>query len=208
MTQEQQILAALKMVEDARKEVAALESMNLDAMLQTGGPRTRGTSSMRKIQHGEVVIRAKGGVLEAGFVLAAPPPELDLSLPRTTTPMRSKHQRTSMFKIWKYRNFKRCGTCGCFDTYKSINLEATKGIDLWCYQCGAQEDDVLKEYEPLPDSKPPQRMCADCGKEIWITRGEKMFPTGEIDSNTQKPDYRCLPCHTLVNAAAKKGVRA
>jgi hypothetical protein len=218
MTQDEQILAALAAVEQARKDIAELQTLNLDSALQTGGPRVSRGSSTSKVQHGVVVVKVKDGIMRAedgetpiaGPVIGAPPDPVtavdgvDHKLYRTTTPMRSKHQRTMINKIWKYRNFKKCGQCGCFDTYKSRSLADTHGVDVWCYQCGAQDEDVLQEFQPLPEPKHKQRTCADCGKEIWATRGDLMFPTGEKDPGTGQPDYRCLGCKTKLDVAAKK----
>ncbi len=213
MTQDEKILQALADLEQMKKDVEKLQSMNLDSAFQTGGPRAYRGSAAKKVQHGTVIIRVKDGLLRASDgetvvpgpvagILVNPenPDGMDHSLPRTSTPMRSKHQRSMIEKIWKYRNFKKCGNCGCFDTYKSRCLDDTQDIEFWCYQCGAQEEDVTKEFEPLPEARHKQRECALCGKEIWATRGEKMFPTGEVDTATGRPDYCCEKC----NLASKK----
>lgn len=215
MTQDEQILKALAEIEQARKDIAELQTMDLTSALQTGGPRSyRGSSQARKVQHGQVVVRVKDGFLRAtdgetllaGPMMGAPPDPItavdgvDHRLYRTVTPMRSKHQRSMINKIWRYRNFKKCGQCGCFDTYKSRGLADTNGVDVWCYQCGAQDEDVLQDFQPLPETVHKQRTCADCGKEIWATRGELMFPTGDTDPTTGRPDYRCEPCKKLLDA--------
>lgn len=222
MTQEEQLQQAFDAVAKMKKDVEDLKALDLESAFQTGGPRTRRGSAAAKVQHGEVIIKVKDGLLRArdgetllvGPVIG-PPPELptavggvDQRLYRTVTPMRSKHQRTMINKIWKYRNFKKCGVCGGFDTYKTRNLDDTNGVEIWCYQCGAKDDEVLQEYQPAPQPKFKQRECADCGNQMFPERGERIFPTGETDPSTGRLDCRCVSCKKIFDAANEKEKKA
>lgn len=133
-----------------------------------------------------------------------------------------KGQSVVLMKHWKYRNFRKCGSCGTFDTYESRNPGWTRGvvtrenadkqkyeveieIKYWCYKCGATNDEVTKKYVEVEQFAPKARItcCAECGDPISFSRGDLAFPTGERDPVTNRPDFNCKKCNEALSA--KKG---
>lgn len=65
---------------------------------------------------------------------------------QNTRPIRQKWQMPAIRSIWKYRNFKRCGNCGAYDTYQTWNgNDVTR--QYWCYTCGARGPRKVRNKE-------------------------------------------------------------
>jgi hypothetical protein len=141
-----------------------------------------------------------------------------------------KAQSFKLMKHWQYRNFRRCGQCGAFDTYKSRSpiwtrtmvtrkrpdgqeYEVEVEVLFWCYKCGAINDAVTAKYADVDpfELKGFTTFCAECGKELDLTKaGMRTFPiTGQVDPTTQRTDRNCEDCHKKLQdeARAKRELR-
>ena len=79
------------------------------------------------------------------YLAANPGNPLDVRDEGPTKPVRK--QMTRLNKVWKYRNFKKCGICESYDTWEARTDPYDDGVrvvhaEVWCHTCGATDFEV------------------------------------------------------------------
>jgi hypothetical protein len=149
--------------------------------------------------HGDVKFRTPE---ELGVEKVVPANPLDKPLPVETPRGPVRAQGRMMRKVYKYRNFKKCGNCGAFDTWQDHSTGK-----IWCYTCSAVDSQVTKkfadeydaalldvselegdaEHDALKKIYRAQRKpleCSVCDQEIpYWKHGVVVYPTGAKDES-------------------------